>query len=708
LQDLDWIINTMSAASQKNRQVQVATSLGGDKLMFHTMVAREGMSQLYELELELYSNDAAIEPEDLLGTQMTVGWTWDLNSKQTRYFTGIVVAFGLIGGKGKLSVYRCVLAPPMWLLTQNVNSRIFKEKKTSDIIKSVLSEYGITASPLEGLMHIHEYCVQWQESDYAFICRLMERHGAYFFFDHDNGETKLSIVEAGHKHAALEWHATLQIRDPGESKFEHIWPWGLQGRIRPNAVTVHDYDFNNPRADMAGAKTLKRGDTLKALSVYSVQAGHPDKSAGDKLANIAAQSYQADALVHSGAGNARAISPGHTFEAWMLKADSAKREYELLAVSTICELREDGYETGGGGGDTSFTCSMTAVPKTAKWRAPITTPWPRIYGPQTAVVKNLNSKEIEVDDLGRVRVQFDWEREDLETMQVRVSQMWAGASFGGAAWPRNGHEVIVEHLNGDPDRPIITGRVYNAKAKPPHDLSEGDTDSIFSIKSRSIGGTGFNSLDFQDKKSGEYVFLHSQKDTHLRTTEMHFELIGKDEHQVIKGDAKRDVAKDLHEAVKGDAHLTVGGANNVKVTGDHLVSSAANLVAQASMNVHLKGGANVVIEAGTMLTLKAGGSFVTIGPAGVDIKGVMVKVNSGGAAGPGAGTKAAKAKKPDEPMEGKPAKTAPAAAKRDWKAVAQKIKGHDAAAALAQAAKEGKPFCEECEKARKEAAAGGA
>jgi type VI secretion system secreted protein VgrG len=343
---------------------------------------------------------------------------------------------------------------------------------------------------------------------------------------------------------------------------------------------------------------------------------------------------------------------------------------------------------------------MTAVAKSVKWNAPQITPWPRIHGPQTAVVVNKNGQDLDVDEWGRVRVSFNWEREGTSSMLTRVSQMWAGAEWGGIAWPRKGQEVIVEHLNGDPDRPIITGRVYNDAAKPTHDPTS--KASIFSIKSRTIGGGGFNALEFEDKAGKEYVFMHSQKDTHLRTTESHYELIGKEEHQVVTKDAMRKVDADQHQTIKGDNKLTVKGANHFKVTSDQLVSSDANVVTQAGQNVHIKAGMNVTIEGGVNVTLKVGGNFIAITPAGVDIKGVMVKVNSGGAAGSGPGTKAAAAKAPKDPMEGKPGAEAPEATKRDWAAVVQTIDSNPAAAALLAAADSGAPFCAVCEKARQD------
>jgi type VI secretion system secreted protein VgrG len=694
-------MSATSTPSQGKRQVQVGTPLGLDDLMFHKMVAREGLSQLYELDLELFSIDPKIAPSKILGKNITVAWKWDPDG-ETRYFTGTAIKFGLARGEGKMSVYRCIVAPPMWLLTQNRNSRIFEEMATKDIIKKVLGEYSITADVMEGLGHAHEYCVQWNESDYDFICRLMERHGAYFYFKHEDGVSKLCIVKAGHAHGSMAWHEAVEVRDPGGSygaNLEHISHWGMQGQIRPDTSTMQDYNFKEPRANLEKTKTVSPDYTLGAVELYDYHGGYSDTGVGVDLVTVTAQASQADALVYQGVTNARSVGPGWVFA---VKGDRVDwmTEKNMLTVSSEIELVQPGYDTRVSGGDTRFACTMTAVAKSVKWNAPQITPWPRIHGPQTAVVVNKNGQDLDVDEWGRVRVSFNWEREGTSSMLTRVSQMWAGAEWGGIAWPRKGQEVIVEHLNGDPDRPIITGRVYNDAAKPTHDPTS--KASIFSIKSRTIGGGGFNALEFEDKAGKEYVFMHSQKDTHLRTTESHYELIGKEEHQVVTKDAMRKVDADQHQTIKGDNKLTVKGANHFKVTSDQLVSSDANVVTQAGQNVHIKAGMNVTIEGGVNVTLKVGGNFIAITPAGVDIKGVMVKVNSGGAAGSGPGTKAAAAKAPKDPMEGKPGAEAPEATKRDWAAVVQTIDSNPAAAALLAAADSGAPFCAVCEKARQD------
>lgn len=697
-------MNATRTASQAKRQVQIGSPLADDALLFHRMTAHERLSGLYELELELYSNDPTLKAGDVLAKNMTVAWKWDPDGEE-RYWSGICMRFGLVRGDDEMSVYRATVVPPMWFLTQTRNSRIFSEMSVADIVKAVLDEHGISPDTCDGMTTVLEYCVQWEESDYAFICRLMERHGAYFYHAHENGAIKLHIVQAGHSHPSMPWMEPVPVREPGGARrgmIEFFDEFGQEGRIRPDTDTNQDYNFQTPRASLEGTKTIAPAYDTAKLEIYRYQSGQTDAGGGGALAEIAAQSYQADTDVYFGAGNARAVAAGHVFKVDNTKGVDWMADDELLCIESRCELLEDGYQSRAStGGETTFAVSMRAVPSTTKWRAKQETPWPRIHGVQSAVVVNANGEELDVDEFGRIQVSFHWEREGTSSMRARVSQMWAGAEWGMAMWPRNGQEVLVEHLNGDPDRPIVTGRVYNDAARPPHDPSA--DASIMSIKSRSTpGGGGFNALEFQDKAGEEYVFIHSQKDTHLRTQEKHVELIGTDEHITVTENAKRKVGADQHESVEGDNKLTVTGANHVKVTSDHLVKSDANIVEQAGQTVHIKGGMNVVIEAGTGLTIKVGGTFVTLNSGGVFISGPMVNINSGGSGLSGPGTAADAAEDPEEPMEDEPGSEAPAARSRDWAAARRAIDSNPAAAALLAAAASGAPFCEVCERARKE------
>jgi type VI secretion system secreted protein VgrG len=300
------------------------------------------------------------------------------------------------------------------------------------------------------------------------------------------------------------------------------------------------------------------------------------------------------------------------------------------------------------------------------------TPKPVVQGPQTAIVVGKSGEEIWTDELGRVKLQFHWDRygqaDENSSCWVRVAQVWAGNKWGGMLIPRLGQEVIVEFLEGDPDRPIVTGRVYNGDAKPPYDLPNEATKSTLKSNSSKDGG-GFNELRFEDKKGDEQVFIHGEKDMDVRAKNDSKEFIGRDRHLIVKrnkldridgnhhhgvgGDELIKVTGNQGSAITGDRMVNVTGDDNLSVTGNHKQQTTGDVSVQTSqnlyekagmnhgleagMNIHLKGGMNVVIEAGMSITLKAGGGFVVVGPAGVAISGTPVLINSGGAAGSGSG-----------------------------------------------------------------------
>jgi type VI secretion system secreted protein VgrG len=315
--------------------------------------------------------------------------------------------------------------------------------------------------------------------------------------------------------------------------------------------------------------------------------------------------------------------------------------------------------------------------------------------------------EIHTDEYGRIKVKFHWDRHNKKADEnsscwIRVAQVWAGKNWGAIYTPRIGQEVIVDFLEGDPDQPIITGRVYNAQAKPPYDLPTNKTMSTLKSNS-SKGGEGFNEIRFEDKKGEEQIFIHAEKDEDVRIKNDSKEYVGNERHMIVKSDQ--------FEQVDGDKHLTVKGDQNEKITGSVSLDAGMDLqqkvgmkhALEAGMDVHIKGGMKVIIEGGMQLSLKAAGSFVDIGPAGVFISGPMVMINSGGSAGSGGGCSPDAAKPPKEAATAKPGKVseAPKPPKPPKPATYSAQ-----AKVLKQAGKDGTPFCEECEKAKKKQQSG--
>jgi type VI secretion system secreted protein VgrG len=647
-------------ATQSHRQIAVSSPLGRDVLLFHRMRGSEELGRLFEFELDLLSEDRELDPDDLLGQNMTVRLA--LPEERTRYFNGFVSRFmhtGVVavptpGGERELSAYRATLRPWLWFLTRTSDCRIFQDKTVPEIVKQLLRERGFTdfEESLYSSYRKLPYCVQYRETDFAFISRLLEQEGIYYYFKHENGRHKLVLCDDAGSHKPVQGYERIPFYLPaerGHRERDHVYEWSFGRELQPGAVVLNDFDFERPRASLLARSTTARRHALADFEIYDYPGEYVQSSDGEQYARVRIEELQAGHEVAYGAGNARGLVAGALFTLEHPPREDQEREY--LVVSAVHDLRSDEYESGSGNGREPYACTFTAIAGRQPFRAARVTPKPVIQGPQTAIVVGKSGEEIWPDKYGRVKVLFHWDRygkaDENSSCWIRVAQMWAGKRWGAMHLPRVGQEVLVEFLEGDPDQPIITGRVYNGDAMPPYDLPA--NASMSTVKSNSTkGGGGFNELRFEDKKGEEQVFVHAQKDLDVRVKANRRESIGNERHLFVKSDRV--------EQVDGSVHLTVGKDHFDKTGTAWSVDAGQTIDARAGMTValdggqevHVKGGMSVVIEAGVQLTLKVGGNFVVIDPAGVTIQGTLVLINSGGAAGSGAGCSPGVPRAPDE------------------------------------------------------------
>ncbi len=693
-------MNSAIDMTQKARQVGVATALGDDgQLTFRRMVYHEQLSRLFEMELDLLSPDEQIDPYAMLGTNLTVRLECRQRN-EARHFNGFVSSFAYAGHQGRMVLYRAKVVPWTWFLTQRTDSRIFQEKTAREIIEQIFNEAGFSDYEIKASLDVrYDYCVQYLETTFDFISRILEREGAYYHFEHENGSHKLVITDDMEQHEAEDGYEQFKFAPPDEAmriRSEYVLEWDDVAQVRPTRVDMQDFDFTQSRANLGADSSIARSHELSQAGHYLYPGGYTTKSEGDRYAKLRAEALQARHQEMTAKSNIRGVAAGRMFE--LVDHPISARNQRGLVIESRYVIEMSGYESGEDAAELAVRNEFVAIPADAAFRPPLITPRPQIVGPQTAIVTGASGKEIDLDEHGRINVLFHWEREGASSCRVRVAQMFAGAQWGALAHPRVGQEVIVDFLNGDPDRPIVTGRVYNNVSQPPYPPESKPTITTLKTSS-SPGGNGFNELQFEDKAGEEHVFLHSQKDTHLRTGNDKIELVANDDHETIGGNAFSQIGKDSSQTIDGDHHLTVGGASNLDVGEDLLVNAGGDMVAQAGQTVHIKAGMKVVIEGGTQLTLKVGGNFVNISPAGVDIVGTMVKINSGGAAGSAPGTKPKKAEKPIEPHEEKPGtKSSEARSRTRPKMDRAALSKHPAAAALIEAADTGAPFCEICAK----------
>lgn len=647
--------------------MKLETSLG-DALMFKSMDATEELGRLFEFNVEALADSGTIKPDDLLGKPATV--SVELDDTQTRYFHGLVCAIETGRATRRQFQYRLCLRPWLWMLTRRTDTRVFQQVTVVDILRKVFQPFNPKVEfQLTGTFPKYDYCVQYRESDFNFVSRLMEQEGIYYYFKHTKTEHTMVVVNAPNAHGTYLTFDNFLYREEIDQalEFEAINEWRTRREIQSGQVLLRDYDFTKPKTVLQGKTKSPREGASDKLEVYDYPGRHTFAETAEpaeitRYSQLRMEELQARYVRVDGAGPLRGMACGHRFA--LLDHPRSDQNQVYLAVSTRYEMRLSGYESGTDaveGPDPSQTtcrCSFSAIPDTEIFRSACTAERPVVNGLHTAIVVGSGGEEIHTDKHGRVRVQFHWDRlgekDDKSSCWVRVSSPWAGKGWGGISLPRVGQEVVVDFLGGDPDKPLITGRVYNGDQTPPYELPANAT--VSTNKSRSSKGGGvdnFNELRFEDKKGSEYIWFQAEKDLH--------QFVKNDATLLVKGKQDRIVRKDLTEQIDGAVKVKIGkdnvtevvGKHSLKVTGDIMTESSASisqksatktdvkvgtdLGVDAGMNVHLKAGMNVVIEAGIMITLKAGPSTVVIGPSGVSIVGPMVLINSGGSGGSGGG-----------------------------------------------------------------------
>ncbi len=549
------------------RQVKVSGPLAADVLLFRRMSGREELGRLFEYDLELLSLDEKIKLQDVLGKPMTVSLL--LQDDTVRYFNGYVSQFSYHGRSGGYAVYHATLRPWLWFLTRAADCRIFQNETVPDIIKKVFRDQGFSdlSESFQGGYGPWPYCVQYRETDFNFVSRLIEQEGIYYFFAHEDGKHILKLADSYGAHAPAPGYAQVKYYPPTENvvrEEDHVDSWLVTQEIQTGTYALQDFDFEKPRADLAAKSTVKRSHPQASHEIYDYPGEYLTTAEGEAYAKVRIEELQSQYEQVKGTGNARGLGVGMLFKLANHPRPDQNREY--LIVSASYHLATAEHESGNGeAGGTDFSVQFTAIDSKQPYRAERLTPKPIVQGPQTAIVVGKAGEEIWTDDYGRVKVQFHWDREGRKKKDegiscwVRVAQAWAGASWGSIHVPRIGQEVIVEFLEGDPDWPIITGRVYNADQMPPYTLPGNATQS--GIKSRSTKGGGpdnFNEFRFEDKKGQEQVFLHAERNQDIEVEKDETHWVGHDRTKKVDNDESTTIGANRTESVGKDESITIG------------------------------------------------------------------------------------------------------------------------------------------------------
>ena len=508
------------AISQKNRSIQLATPLGEDVLLFYRMRGTEKLGELFEYEIDMLSENAAIDQDKMLGENVTVGIK--LPEGGWRYLNGYVARFGqyeLING---FAAYRATLRPWLWFLTRAANCRIFQNLNVPAIVKQVFSDQGFNdiKEKLIGRYAEREYCVQYRETDFNFVSRLMEEEGIYFYFTHENGKHHLVLADSPSAHDKFPGYEQIPYHPEqggiDKSRADHIHEWTFAREVQPGVHVLTDYDFKKSKADLLVKSSIKMPHAHAGYERFDYPGHFVEIGNGEHLVRSRMEERRARFEGFEGDCNARGLGAGYLFKLTGHPNDNQNRDY--LVTSANYQLKLDSYIASANpvGEDEMFKCSFTAIEFAQTYHPPRKTPKAQMLGAQTAVVVGPSGEEIHTDQYGRVKVQFHWDRygkkDENSSCWIRVSQPWAGKHWGIVFLPRIGQEVVIDFLEGDPDQPIITGSVYNSSQMPPYALPDNKTQS--GIKSRSSKGGGpdnFNEIRFEDKKGHEEILIHAER-----------------------------------------------------------------------------------------------------------------------------------------------------------------------------------------------------
>jgi type VI secretion system secreted protein VgrG len=698
--------------TQENRLIAINTALGQNALLLQSFTGHEGISQLFRFDLELLSENDLISFHDIVGTNATVTVK---TAGDPRYFNGYISRFALTGREGGLTRYQAEMVPWLWFLTRIADCRIFQNLPVPGIIENVFKSRGFSNydKRLQGTYDLREYCVQYRETDFNFVSRLMEQYGIFYYFEHEDGKHTLVLGDAPSVHQPCPGQETASFNlTAGDLEQEDvITAFEARQEVQTGKYTLTDYNFETPSASLlASEPTIVSVGNNSGFELYDYPGDYLKKPQGQSLAKIRMQEEEVNCIVSSGTSACRAFTSGYKFELADYYREEMNTSYLLTEVRHLASAGGT-YGVGGSGTGYQYSNRFTCIPATVPFRPRRITPKPFVRGPQTALVVGKSGEEIWVDKYGRVKVQFYWDRQgkkdESSSCWIRVSQPWAGKNWGAVWIPRIGQEVVVSFLEGDLDRPLITGRVYNAEVMPPYELPANQTRStLMSRSSKGGGAANYNELRFEDKKGSEQVFLNAEKDMDHRVENDSREYVGNNRHlivhanqqELVEGDKHGHVKGKLFEKIEGDQSLQVGGKKMEKIGGDQSIEvdgaqkqeivgdlslkvgrdqkeqvggSVSLQVGQsrnekvgmthameAGQTIHLKAGMTVIIEAGMQLSLKGPGGFVDISPAGVTIQGTMVLINSGGAAGDGPGASPQSPDDPDTPQDPKDPDTA--------------------------------------------------
>ncbi|WAS94539.1 type VI secretion system Vgr family protein [Nannocystis punicea] len=532
----------------------------------------EAVSELYEFKIEVASR--YVDVDELVGATAALRLAGVDRSPRTVH--GIICRADYAGEVPPRSTYRITLVPTMWRMQFRRNSRIFQKMTTPAILQAVLSEAGVAfQARLAGSYAPRDYCVQYRESDLAFIRRLMEEDGIAFYFEHGESAHTVVLSDVNTGRVKIEGDPTLSFRiDEQIRGGEHVKKFSLGRQIVPGGVVVRDYDLYASQ----NVEARDQGRDYGQLELYEAPVGARDPGLAAARAKVRLEEARTPGKIATGTSDCARLVPGHSFTLAGHMRGELDGDYHVIRIVHRGEQPRIVYADA----ELVYDNEFVALPTETPYRPPRVTAIPSIRGVQTATVVGPAGEEIYVDEQARVKVQFHWDRaapfDETSSCWVRVSQAWAGTNFGAMFIPRIGHEVLVEFIEGDPNRPIITGRIYDGTRTPPYPLPDEKTKSTIKSES-SPGGGGFNELRFEDAKGAEEVFIHAQLDMNTVVLQDATRDVGRDDALIVRNNQSEDVLVDRSASVGNNETMKVGVDQSL-VVGQH----QTNVIGQNQVN----------------------------------------------------------------------------------------------------------------------------
>jgi type VI secretion system secreted protein VgrG len=620
------------ALSQDVQQGKLTTPLGANALALSRFNAVEGLGELFEIRIDAVS----IQPNLDFASALGLGSAIELKTQngETRYFHGVMTEARWAGMQEDLYVYQLVLRPWLWLLTRTSDCRIFAQMTPIDIIKQVFSDRGFsdfrdatTDSP-----PTLEYCVQYRETDFNFVCRLMEEYGVYYFFEHDDDKHTLVLADGKSSHLPAPDLSSLPynpIYDAGRREQQYVDTWSLGRRAQSGEYTLEDYGYKKPSANLLGQAQKPGGYAHDSMEIFDYPYSYVDtednnlvdQGVGDKFAKYRLEALQSLDKRRSSSGAAASLFPGALVR--LERHPDADENKEYLVTHCTHNFGTQPYRSGFGG-ELGYRGNYEMTPSDRQFRALLVTRKPEIAGVQSALVikGDGGGPEIDVDKLGRILVQFYWDRKKKPSRRVRVAQFWAGSNRGALFVPRVGDEVLIAYEEGDPERPIVVGSVYNGTNTVPMTLPDKKTESGILTRSSS-GGNGYHMLVFDDTEGREKVKLRSQKDLMFKALNNEQRDIGASQTENIGQDETINVG-----FPNGSGNFTLNAVQNVTINVGPQGSPMTQLIMDTSsitLNVGPSGIASQIVMnmEGITLSVGPGGTLaqIAMGPPGVMVSG---------------------------------------------------------------------------------------